>query len=72
MIKNMTDVIFGGLAYLMLGYGLSFGDGPGTNALVSVGSFFTYAEQDDMGHVFAKFLFQLSFASAATTIVPGK
>ena len=71
MIKNMTDVIFGGLSYWLVGYGLSFGTDSGSNGFVGVGSFLTDAEHNEMGHVFAKFFFQLSFATTATTIVSG-
>ena len=71
MIKNMIDVIFGGLSYWLFGYGLSFGEEKGTNAFTGVGSFLTDAEHDEMGDVFSHFFFQLSFATTATTIVSG-
>ena len=71
MIKNMIDVIFGGLAYWLFGYGLSFGTDSGTNGFVGVGNFITDADHDKMGPLFAKYFFQLSFATTATTIVSG-
>eukprot|EP00794_Sanderia_malayensis_P012874 gene12874-14199_t len=71
MIKNMVDVIFGGLAYWLFGFGLSFGNDAGSNGFTGVGSFLTDAGHNDMGHLFARFFFQLSFATTATTIVSG-
>ncbi|XP_071794543.1 putative ammonium transporter 2 [Asterias amurensis] len=72
MVKNAVDVIFGGLTYWMFGYGFSFGTGPGTNAFCGVGHFFTDStDPEEMGWVFAKFVFQASFATTATTIVSG-
>ncbi len=71
MVKNMVDVIFGGLSYWLFGFGLSFGTDPGSNGFVGVGYFLTDAEHQDMGNLFARFFFQLSFATTATTIVSG-
>lgn len=73
MVKNVVDVIFGGLTYWMFGYGLSFGDvEPYSNPFCGWGSFFVTASQDDLGWVYAQFFFQASFATTATTIVSGK
>lgn len=71
MIKNAVDVVFGGLSYWFFGFGLSFGMSAGTNPFCGVGDFMTDADDDDMGRVFAKYFFQLSFATTATTIVSG-
>ena len=71
MIKNMTDVIFGGLSYWLIGYGLSFGRDKGSNEFTGVGSFLTDSDHDQMGDVFSEFFFQLSFSTTATTIVSG-
>ena len=71
MIKNMIDVIFGGLSYWLFGYGFSFGTSKGSNEFSGFGSFLTDADHQDMGHVFSQFFFQLSFATTATTIVSG-
>lgn len=52
---------------------MSFGKGPLTNPFIGIGGFFidpTVGDYD-MGPVFAAFLFQLSFATTATTIVSG-
>ncbi|XP_022248990.1 putative ammonium transporter 3 [Limulus polyphemus] len=71
MVKNAVDVIFGGLGYWMFGYGLSFGKDVGTNPFIGVGSYFVDADEEEMGSVFATYIFQLSFATTATTIVSG-
>ncbi|XP_022105223.1 putative ammonium transporter 2 [Acanthaster planci] len=72
MVKNAVDVIFGGLTYWIFGYGFSFGTGQGTNAFCGIGHFFTDStDPDEMGWIFAKFVFQASFATTATTIVSG-
>ncbi|XP_035222186.1 LOW QUALITY PROTEIN: putative ammonium transporter 3, partial [Stegodyphus dumicola] len=69
LMKNAVDVVLGGLSYWMFGYGLQYGQGPGTSAFFGVGSFMVDADND--GGVFATFIFQLSFATTATTIVSG-
>ncbi|XP_055932180.1 putative ammonium transporter 3 [Argiope bruennichi] len=70
LMKNAVDVILGGLSYWMFGYGLQYGQGPGTSAFCGVGSFLVDTTEEDSG-VFATFIFQLSFATTATTIVSG-
>ena len=72
MVKNAIDVVFGGLAYWIFGYGFSFGKSKYTNGFAGIGDFFTDASVDEMGFTFAKYFFQLSFATTATTIVSGK
>ncbi|XP_013786764.1 putative ammonium transporter 3 [Limulus polyphemus] len=71
MMKNAADVILGGITYWMFGYGFQYGSSPGTNPFIGVGSFFLDSNQDEMGIVFATFIFQLSFATTATTIASG-
>lgn len=71
MVKNAVDVIYGGFAYWLFGFGLSFGRDQGTTAFNGFGKFLTDADDDEMGHVFAKYFFHLSFATTATTIVSG-
>ena len=93
MMKNVVDVVLGGITYWAFGYGLSYGDGPGTNPFFGVGKWqakrvvnpscpntrfrtqnlgrFVNADGMAVGPVFTTFLFQLSFATTATTIVSG-
>ncbi|XP_047740725.1 putative ammonium transporter 3 [Hyalella azteca] len=71
MVKNVVDVVLGGITYWMFGYGLSFGTARGSNPLFGWGSFFLNADEDTMGDVYTTFFFQLSFATTATTVVSG-
>ena len=116
MMKNVVDVVLGGLTYWAFGYGLSYGDSSYSNSFVALGTIsggtwfvsvrsatsssvrnllstlwplqpaqasrilsphrnekrrFVDAQGEDMGPVFVTFLFQLSFATTATTIVSG-
>uniref|UniRef100_A0A914V2I2 Ammonium transporter AmtB-like domain-containing protein n=1 Tax=Plectus sambesii TaxID=2011161 RepID=A0A914V2I2_9BILA len=70
MVKNCVDVTLGGLVYWVAGYALSFGE-PST-PFFGYGNFFvTAATVADTGRQYAHYVFQLSFATAATTIVSG-
>ena len=40
MIKNVVDVVFGGLTYWCVGYGLTFGMDERSNGFSGSGSFF--------------------------------
>ncbi|CAH0599758.1 unnamed protein product [Chrysodeixis includens] len=73
MMKNLADISLGGLTYWIFGYGMSFGEGTYSNPFIGVGNFLLDPPVGDalMGPMFASFLFQLSFATTATTIVSG-
>lgn len=74
MVKNAVDVIFGGLTYWMFGFGLSFGTSKykSWNSFCGVGNFFVdTTDPVDMGVTYSTYIFQLSFATTATTIVSG-
>ncbi|XP_062580076.1 putative ammonium transporter 3 [Saccostrea cucullata] len=71
MMKNSVDVMFGGLTFWMFGYGLGFGDEPGSNPFCGWGDFFVHANSSELGWIYSKFFFQSSFATTATTIVSG-
>lgn len=71
MVKNAVDVVFGGITYWMFGFGVSFGVDPGTNPFTGVGYFLLDPPEEEMGEIFTTFVFQLSFATTATTIVSG-
>ena len=70
MVKNAIDVIYGGLAYWMFGFAISFGEAEKSNWFTGWGCFFVDSDENNMG-LFAKYFFQLSFATTATTIVSG-
>lgn len=63
MVKNVVDVVFGGLTYWMFGFGLSYGRDEGSNPFCGIGHFFVNVESDDLGIVYSTFVFQLSFAT---------
>lgn len=73
MMKNVVDIFLGGATYWLFGYGLQFGYGPYTSPLLGFGDFAVDKEIGDeyMGATYTAFLFQLSFATTATTIVSG-
>ena len=72
MMKNVTDIFLGGVTYWVVGYGISFGT-YWTCPYFAIGNFAVDASTTDphMGTKYTAFLFQLSFATTATTIVSG-
>lgn len=70
MVKNAVDVIYGGLSYWLFGFAFSFGM-VGGNGFCGFGNFLTDADESQMGQVYSKYFFQLSFSTTATTIVSG-
>ena len=76
IIKYMVAVALGGIAYWFIGYGFSFGENTNesSNGFIGFGDFITDVEIDatkSEAIVYTKFVFQLSFATTATTIVSG-
>jgi Amt family ammonium transporter len=71
MMKNVVDVVFGGFTYWLFGFSMSFGNQVGSSAYFGVGEYAVDSNYEIMGPVFASFMFQLSFATTATTIVSG-
>lgn len=72
MMKNVSDIIFGGISFWIIGYGFAFGDSIYSNEILSFGNFFFDADDTiDGGWKFSKFFFQLTFVTTATTIVSG-
>ncbi|XP_013397780.1 putative ammonium transporter 3 [Lingula anatina] len=71
MVKNTMDVLFGGITYWLFGYGISFGEAPGSNPFMGVGYWAVDVPDAEMGVVYSSYIFQLSFATTATTIVSG-
>lgn len=71
MMKNVVDIFLGGIAYWAFGFGLSFGT-DWTCPVIAFGEwFFDSPIGPHMGPKFTAFIFQLSFATTATTIVSG-
>ncbi|XP_019873312.2 putative ammonium transporter 2 [Aethina tumida] len=73
MMKNVVDIVLGGLTYWIFGFSMSFGRSPGTNGFIGVGDYFVDPSPDDplKGPTYTAFIFQLSFATTSTTIVSG-
>ncbi|CAG0891668.1 unnamed protein product [Cyprideis torosa] len=71
LIKNLVDVVFGGITYWAFGYGLQYGEAKGANPVFGVGKFIVDSDSEHMGSTFTTFIFQLSFSTTATTIVSG-
>uniref|UniRef100_A0A0N4ZBU6 Ammonium transporter n=1 Tax=Parastrongyloides trichosuri TaxID=131310 RepID=A0A0N4ZBU6_PARTI len=72
MVKNVIDVVFGGLSYWCFGFGFTFGD-LWPNPIIGLGKFF-YDPEDDyepshQAWSYAAFFFQMSFATTTSTIV---
>ena len=70
MVKNAIDVIFGGLAYWIFGFAISFGGEGTSNGFTAWEYFFVNSDNEHMG-LYAKYFFELSFSTTATTIVSG-
>ena len=66
LIKNMVDVLIGGVSYWAIGWGLSYGKG--TSNMIGQAEFFGY-DTDPNDYPF--WFFQFVFAATATTIVSG-
>ncbi|XP_017875430.1 putative ammonium transporter 3 [Ceratina calcarata] len=73
MMKNVVDIVLGGLTYWAFGFAMSFGTDRLKNPFIGLGEFLIDPSVEDklMGPKCASFLFQLSFATTSTTIVSG-
>ncbi|KZC05832.1 PREDICTED: putative ammonium transporter 3 [Dufourea novaeangliae] len=73
MMKNVVDIVLGGLTYWAFGFAMSFGSNEHYNPFIGLGEFLIDPSVHDehMGPKCAAFLFQLSFATTSTTIVSG-
>jgi Amt family ammonium transporter len=71
MMKNVADVLFGSLAYYLVGYGISFVSP--SIPFMGLGDFLPDGATDanKSGFQFASYIFQFSFAATSTTIVSG-
>ena len=72
MVKNMLDVVVGGMGFWMIGYGIGFGHNDHFAGTFMGGSKFFMDSSLDQATEFAKFIFQMAFATTATTIVSGR
>jgi hypothetical protein len=81
MMKNVIDVLAGGLSYWAVGHGLCVGEvalrslqpaaqGPWTNPFFGVGDFFVTAEGLQTGPVFGTFIFLVTSSFPAVFYIP--
>ena len=71
-VRNVLDVVIGGISYWCFGYGFSFGPNSGGSKRMSGnGHYFTNFGHTD-GYDYAHYVFQLSFAVKANSIVSGE
>ncbi|KAG8201200.1 hypothetical protein JTE90_028852 [Oedothorax gibbosus] len=70
LVKNATNVLIGGFAYWAFGFGFSFGTWV-SNLWIAFGYFFVTVSPDEMGVVYSKFVFELAYATTATTLISG-
>ena len=60
MVKNVCDVVFGGLSYWAFGYALTFGDSEWSNPFCGIGKFFVHSDNiEEMGLLYSNFIFQV-------------
>mmetsp|Transcript_56305 Transcript_56305/g.174697 ORF Transcript_56305/g.174697 Transcript_56305/m.174697 type:complete len:544 (+) Transcript_56305:17-1648(+) len=76
MMKNVVDVVFCGMAYWMVGYGISYGASYNgfigtTNFFVNMSPSIDELASSDSVEVYSHYIFQLTFAATSTTIVSG-
>lgn len=71
MVKNVVDVVFGGLFYWMFGYVFSFGKGNFGNLFCGIGYFFIDVDDKEMGQVYLEYFFQFLFVMIVIIIVFG-
>lgn len=72
MVKNIVDIVAGGIMFWMFGYGVAFGkDG---NSFIGGGNFFfdpSKAQPYKQTYLYINWIFHFAFASTAITIVSG-
>ena len=79
MLKNVSDILFGALAFYIAGYGIAYGkprDGGEEHFFMGTGDFFPDGDHADSSNIdsgvlYSRYLFQLSFAATSATIVSG-
>ena len=66
LIKNMLDVLIGGLSYWAIGWAVAYG--PNGNGFIGGSNFFSYGMEASS---YPSWFFQFVFAATAATIVSG-
>ena len=65
MVKNMTDILFGGLTFWIFGYAFIFSNN--SNGFIGLTDFFT-DKNNNYGWLFSNFFFQFTFSTTATLL----
>ncbi|XP_055598087.1 putative ammonium transporter 2 isoform X1 [Uranotaenia lowii] len=73
MLRNVVDIVLGGLSFWLFGYAFMLGRSDYKNPFIGLGDFLTDPATHDplMGQILAVYLFQMTFSASATTIVGG-
>lgn len=73
MLRNVVDIVLGGLSFWMFGFAFMLGRSVFRNPFIGLGDFLIDASVNDplMGQLMAVYLFQMTFSASATTIVGG-
>jgi ammonia channel protein AmtB len=72
MMKNVVDVVCGGLSFWAAGYAIGFGKGETPSAISGfMGTHEFFVQNTDDGVLHSRYIFQFSFAATSTTIVSG-
>lgn len=58
--KSIMDIVVGGTAYWLFGYGFAFGMGPSSNGFIGVGDFaLNFGDYSATGYDMVNFVFQV-------------
>lgn len=73
MLRNVVDIILGGVSFWLFGFAFMFGRSEYQNPFIGLGDFLVDASVNDhlMGQIMVVYLFQMTFSASATTIVGG-
>ncbi|XP_055639594.1 putative ammonium transporter 2 isoform X2 [Toxorhynchites rutilus septentrionalis] len=73
MIRNVVDIVLGGISFWIFGYAFMLGISSHTNPFIGLGDFLVDSSLNNplMGQIMAVYLFQMTFSASATTIVGG-
>lgn len=73
MVKNIVDMCASGMCFWLFGFGLMFGRGEYTNGFFGAGDFLLNIKPEDplAAPVFSFYMFELGFATSATSIMSG-
>ena len=71
-VRNILVIVIGGLSFWFFGYAFSAGPNSGSSEGMSGNGYYLVALNHTDGHGYADYVFQLSFAVKANSIVSGE